>query len=299
MIRRQCRQFQKQAQLNIVDAGDGIRLSARLNCQDDPNAPLVILLHGWLGCADSLYLLSLGKFLFDRGYHVVRLNLRDHGDSHHLNQGLFHSCRIQEVIDACIQLQSKFQSSLFSMVGFSLGGNFALRVNAFTSPTQLQLHRTIAFCPVINPMHTLIALENTFLVYRTYFMQRWKASFYKKAAAFPHIYKKEIFNAFGNLREATDNLATQFAGFDSLENYLNGYAITHDRLASLHAPSQIVLAQDDPIIPWRDQSDLASSDYLNILTTEHGGHCGYLEIDMTSPWVNQLVLENLQNKTAL
>ena len=35
-----------------------------------------------------------------RGYDVVRLNLRDHGDSHHLNPEIFHSCRIAEVVGA-------------------------------------------------------------------------------------------------------------------------------------------------------------------------------------------------------
>ena len=290
---RQCGHFRKQAQAQIINAGKTIRLSALLNKQSRDDAPLIILLHGWLGCADSLYLLSLGSFLFDHGYHVVRLNLRDHGDSHHLNEELFHSCRIQEVIDACIQIQTRFPQSLLSMAGFSLGGNFALRVNAFTTQDQFPLHRTIAFCPVMNPMNTLLALENSFLVYRNYFMQRWKTAFYKKVSAFPDVYNKETFKAFRSLREATADLATQYAGFDCLEDYLNGYAITQDRLNTLHASSHIVLAKDDPIIPWRDQSQLAAGRFLTILNTEHGGHCGFLAPDLTSPWIDQFVLDCL------
>ncbi len=292
---RQSAQFRKLAQAHIVSAGESIRLSALINRQRHADAPLIILLHGWLGCADSLYLLSLGKFLFDQGYHVVRLNLRDHGDSQHLNEELFHSCRIQEVIDACIQIKSEFPQSLFSMAGFSLGGNFALRVNAFTTQDQLPLHRTIAFCPVMSPVNTLLALENSFLVYRNYFMQRWRTAFYKKVAAFPNIYNKETFKAFRSLREATADLATRYAGFDCLEDYLNGYAITQERLSTLHAPSHIVLARDDPIIPWRDQKHLAASRYLTVLNTEHGGHCGFLAPDLTSPWIDRFVLDRLKS----
>ena len=59
-----------------------------------------MLLHGWEGSSDSLYLLSLAQPLFEAGYDVARLNLRDHGDSHHLNEEIFHSCRIAEVVGA-------------------------------------------------------------------------------------------------------------------------------------------------------------------------------------------------------
>ena len=39
---------------------------------------------------------------------MVRLNLRDHGDSHHLNPGIFHSCRIAEVVGAVQRLQALY-----------------------------------------------------------------------------------------------------------------------------------------------------------------------------------------------
>ena len=93
----------------MLDCGEGVRLSALHANQEASNGPaaarLVVLLHGWEGSANSLYVLSLGQYLFDRGYDVLRLNLRDHGDSHHLNEGIFHSCRIAEVVGAvrCIQ----------------------------------------------------------------------------------------------------------------------------------------------------------------------------------------------------
>lgn len=289
--------FKQQAKKEIIHAGDDIRLAAVFNLQNQSNAPTVILLHGWLGCADSLYLISLGDFLYQNGFNVVRLNFRDHGDTHSLNEELFHSCRIQEVIDACISIQQKFPDALMSLIGFSLGGNFALRVNALTTGEQLNIHRTIAFCPVIDPLNTLIALENSLLVYRNYFMQRWKVSFNTKVAAFPHLYSKETFKSFHSLRDATENLATHYAGFDSLEAYLSGYSIAGNRLSSLHAPSQVILAKDDPIIPWQDQDKLASSEQLNIYLSEHGGHCGFLAADLTSPWIDRVALDYLLQVT--
>ena len=68
----------------------------------------MVLLHGWEGSADSLYVLSLAQLLFEQRFEVVRLNLRDHGDTHHLNRELFHSCRLPEVVGAVRALQQRF-----------------------------------------------------------------------------------------------------------------------------------------------------------------------------------------------
>ena len=287
---RKSSQFRQQAEATIIPAGHNIRLLAKYNRQSQHHCPTVILFHGWLGCADSLYLVTLGDFLFEHGFNVVRLNFRDHGDSHHLNEKIFHSCRIQEVINACIHIQQEFDSPI-SLVGFSLGANFALRVNAFTTPEQLTITNTVSFCPVIDPSHTLDALENSLMVYRNYFMQRWKTSFYQKAEAFPHLFSKQAFDRLRTLRDATKNLAIKYAGFENLDAYLNGYSIAGDRLKTLHVPATIILAKDDPIIPWQDKDKLANSDFLTIHISEHGGHCGFLDTDLTCPWIDNTTLE--------
>ncbi|MDW3095432.1 MAG: alpha/beta fold hydrolase [Gammaproteobacteria bacterium] len=291
---RKSKFFRKHAEEKIIPAGHGIRLSAQYNQQDQNDAPVVVLLHGWLGCSDSLYLVTLGDYLFKQGFHVVRLNLRDHGNSHHLNEKIFHSCRIQEVINACIYIHHEFNQPI-SLIGFSLGANFALRINAFTTHEQLALNATIAFCPVVDPNHTLQALESSLLVYRNYFMQRWKSSFYQKVNAFPHIYSKQTFDKCKNLRQATENLATQYAGFKDLDSYLNGYSIANDRLSTLQSTANIIFSKDDPIIPWQDQAKLAENKHLNILLTDHGGHCGFLEPDLSSPWIEEFSLTHLKS----
>ena len=292
LLNRQCRDFRRAATPVIIPAQHNIRLSALINRQPG-KADTVLLMHGWLGCADSLYLISLGQALFQAGYHVVRLNFRDHGNSHHLNAQLFHSCRIQEVINACISIQDQFQSDL-SLIGFSLGGNFALRVNAYTQRSELDLHRTIAICPVIDPDNTLSALENSMPVYAHYFMQRWKKTFYAKAQAFPALYAKASFDEAHDLRTATANLATQYAGFSDLDSYLQGYSICGQRLSTLQAEAITLLAEDDPIIPWQDKDKIYPADNHQILTSQYGGHCGFLDHSLNSTWIDRLIVEHLQ-----
>jgi len=56
--------------------------------------------------------------LFDLGFEVVRLNLRDHGATHHLNRELFHSCRLPEVVGAVRALANRFAGLPIMLGGF-------------------------------------------------------------------------------------------------------------------------------------------------------------------------------------
>src|SRR6478672_12378423 len=79
---------------HLVDGGEGVRLQGVHSVVPgvDPRG-LALLLHGWEGSAESSYMrLTAAQFL-QRGFAVFRLNFRDHGDSHHLNEALFHSNR--------------------------------------------------------------------------------------------------------------------------------------------------------------------------------------------------------------
>ena len=108
----------------LLEVNDGIRLQAEVSIRAENTKGIVIMIHGWEGCADSLYLLSAGATLFKRGYNVVRLNLRDHGPTHHLNRELFNSTRIQEVLEAVKLLLARYPHRKKFMLGFSTGRQF-------------------------------------------------------------------------------------------------------------------------------------------------------------------------------
>src|SRR5262249_30742219 len=92
----------------LLDCGDGVRLQCFRSSPVGGNGRPVVILHGWEGSAQSLYILSLAQQMFERGFEVLRLNLRDHGETHHLNRELFHSCRLSDVIGALCTLQGLF-----------------------------------------------------------------------------------------------------------------------------------------------------------------------------------------------
>ncbi|MEM6641290.1 MAG: alpha/beta fold hydrolase [Pseudomonadota bacterium] len=263
-----------------LDAGDDVTLTGWYSAARD-TGPLAILIHGWEGSAQSQYMLSTSAALFERGYRVMRFQLRDHGESHHLNEGLFHSCRLDEAVGGVAEIIRRFgNGEPVVLGGYSLGGNFSLRIGAAASRAGFQLAAIGAVCPVVVPRNTLDALEQTLSIYEMYFMRKWRRSLAKKRTHFPNTFTEDWITARASMRVLTARLVAHY-GYMDLDNYLDGYRITGDRLAALAAPSRVLVAADDPIIPVAD-FDALRAPGLSILRTEHGGHCGYID-SLTGP----------------
>jgi uncharacterized protein len=261
------------------------------NAQDsNPARPLAILIHGWEGSANSTYIQSAAAALFDQGYDVIRLHLPDHGPSHHLNSGLFHAARIDEVVAAIKSINTLFPRERSYLAGFSLGGNFALRVAARVKTEHLKLTKVVAISPVVEPSQTYAALENGSGFYRTYFMRKWQKSLAIKHAAFPEkIALDEIKNA-RNLMQLTELLVDQHTEFNSVQEYFDSYTLTGATLAAIDVPTEIITSQDDPVIPVLDFHAIEKPAKLNIRVQSHGGHCGFIKNYALDSWLNEELL---------
>ncbi len=273
----------------IVECGDGVRLMGVMSARPSAARGLVILLHGWEGCADSGYMLSAGATLHERGHDVFRLNFRDHGGTHTLNEGIFHSCRIDEVVNAVKAIQDRHRAPRTVLVGFSLGGNFALRVAVRAAVADIDLDRVVAVCPVLRPSNTMQALETGLWVYRRYFLKRWRRSLAAKSRIFPGRYDFGDLRRLRTLSATTEYLVTRYSGFPDLDTYLDGYAITGRALEGLDVPTRIIAAADDPVIPAGDLADLARSSALSVSLFPHGGHCGFVAGYSLRNWLDDAI----------
>ena len=295
LVQHRAKALTTNAQTHTLDCGDGIRLMGEYSCKPGNNKGLVIMIHGWLGCNDSLYLLSAGSKLFAAGYNIFRLNLRDHGDSNHLNQALFNSSRIKEVVNAVKAIQQLFPHPKNYLTGFSLGGNFCLRVAARATENQIKLNHVVAICPVINPYKTNRNLHDGFFIYHHYFRNRWKNSLLNKLQHFPeHGYRQAIKN-LSTLDEMNNYFVPNHTAYDDVDEYLNAYAIGGDHLAKLDIPCHIISSEDDPVILAEDLNELADNNKLTIELTRHGGHCGYIEGLSLNSWVDKRILALLND----
>lgn len=277
----------------VVDGGNGVRLLGQYSKQEGESKGLVILFHGWEGSSRSNYVVGVGGELFARGFDVFRLNFRDHGDTHHLNPEIFHSCRLDEVVHAVKDIQQRTDAKSYALSGYSLGGNFALRVAIKAPEAGLSLNRVVAVCPVVSPANVLKAMEEGPSVYENYFIRKWTRSLKHKQSLFPDAYEYEDWHALGGLRERTDFLATRYYEFESLEHYFEGYSIAGDRLAAIQIPTTILMSEDDPVVPVADFKDLPENRNVELLVTSFGGHCAFLKNWKMESWADDLIVERV------
>lgn len=260
-----------------LDGGDGIRLQGILSTPENSHPKtLVLLLHGWEGSAQSSYVRAAAARLLQDGYRVFRLNFRDHGDTHHLNEEIFHSGRIAEVAAAAADLVTRLAVQRLAVAGWSLGGNFALRLGLVANAANLPLTALAAICPAIDPARTMSALENGLPLYLRYFEHKWRRSLAKKRELFPerHDFDDAVLKL--RMRPLTAYFAERHTDYGSLENYFDAYNIAGERLAALPVSADILMAADDPIVPVADFHAIARLPSLRVELSEYGGHCGFL-----------------------
>ena len=282
---------------HLVDAGDGIRLHGVYSTLP-ARAPrgLALLLHGWEGSAESGYMRLTCARLLERGFDVFRLNFRDHGDTHHLNEDLFHSNRLDEVLQAALAVSRRWQRPGQPMVvaGYSLGGNFALRVALHAPRMGLQLARVAAVCPALDPERTTIAMERGLPVYERYFLKKWTRSLRRKRELFPERHAiAEAQLRSRRLRELTAWLVARHTGFADVDAYFDGYRISRDRMRGLQVPADILTSADDPVIPVEDFHDWQLPADATVEIAAHGGHCAFLRGASLRGYAEDWVAERL------
>jgi len=278
----------------VLVAEDGTRLQAELDrAHGTASTALVVLIHGWEGSSRSSYLVTTAAGLLAQGYDVLRINLRDHGDSHHLNPELFNSTRSPEVASALQGFVDEHDYRRLFLVGFSLGGSFVLRIAADRG-AELGLNACVAICPPTDPARAMDALNNGFFVYENYFFRRWHESLRRKLECFPQLDYADDLARAKTLDDLNRLLIPRHTIYDRVEDYFAAYALVGGRLSTLVSPAYLIAAQDDPIIPVSDLARIEPIEQLSIETCRFGGHCGFLQNMAAHSWAEDRILQILQ-----
>ncbi|MBI5117303.1 alpha/beta fold hydrolase [Candidatus Poribacteria bacterium] len=267
----------------ILETCERVRLIGHYSPHPEARG-LVILLNGWLGDSGSAYIAGTGKYLYQNGYSVFRLNYRDHGDSHHLNSGLFYASLLEEVFESVRQAASIEKGRAVFLAGFSLGGNFALRIAHQCATTHIEnLKHIVSISPLLDPDKTTDTVDSDKLI-RAYFLKKWRQSLLKKQSLFPEKYDFSGILNNNYIRIMTEELLKRYGPYESARQYFQAYEIKNDALMTIPVPTTIITAEDDPIIPVADFHRLELNRLTKLVIHQHGGHNGFIESFRLSTW---------------
>jgi len=282
----------------ILDCGEGVRLLGYHSPQPIGQAHgTILLIHGWEGSADSIYIISTAAFFYQRGFAIFRLNLRDHGASHYLNEGLFHGALIRETFVAAKEISRRFRQGPLYIVGFSLGGNFALRLAIKHSREENipHLSHVFAISPALDPHKATLAIDGGLGVYRRYFLNKWKKSLRKKQALFPQTYDFGAMMKTRSCMELTEAIMIYYRDYRDYRDYFRQYTLRGSVFAGLTVPTTIMISRDDPVIPIEDFYELETHPQLRISVQSYGGHCGFIDMPAFTCWYERQIYNAIRN----
>ena len=276
--------------------GDGTDdvLLADLHVPKPPGArPLAILIHGLTGCGESFYVLSTARTLLDRGFPVLRLNLRGAGPNAGACREQYHAGRTGDVQKVLAALDPGLARNGIVAVGYSLGGNVLLKLlgeAGTASGTPLRL------AAAVSPPIDLAAAARRILhprnrLYHRYLLARMKDEARATRGGLAPAFAAAV-SAARTIVDYDDTVIAPRYGFASAADY---YARCSSgvTLGGIRTPTLIVHSRDDPWIPAAalEAAGQRRNPSVRIVLSAKGGHVGFHGAGTKTPWHDALNAE--------
>jgi len=251
-----------------------------------PTAPLLVILHGLEGSAESSYARMLMEAALAKGWRSCVLHFRDCGDYTNRLPRRYHAGETNDLRYFLETLQESPESAENSgpivAVGYSLGGNVLLKYLG-ESGDDTPLRSATAVCVPLDLHDCAKALERGFSrTYQRHLLKRMKAAVRRKFDEHTAAFDWDKAMSARSFAEFDDSVTAPLHGFKNMQDYYDRCSSTHF-LKTIERPTLIINALDDPfmtrdVIPTRDKL----SDDVILEVAQGGGHVGF--IDGGTPW---------------
>jgi predicted alpha/beta-fold hydrolase len=146
-------------------SGSQIASSVLCECHWHPAAvrakrPTVILVHGLEGSSESQYVVGNANKMWRAGANIIRLNMRNCGDTERLSPTLYHSGLSSDVGAVLRRFIAREGLESVALAGYSMGGNLVLKLaGELGADAPRELHSVVAVSPSIDLGPTADALH--------------------------------------------------------------------------------------------------------------------------------------------
>ena len=256
---------------------DGDRLRVHWNRAEPRGRSVLIVLHGLTGCAASPQVIGIAAKGWARGFDVVRVDLRNaSGDTQ--STAIGHAGRSEDIRTVLDHVVERAPRSTICIVGYSLGGNVALKAMgemSHSTPEQLRAVATISVPIDLDAACRRIDAA-TNIVYRTYFVRRLRSIVARRAERVAGRYRQINLAGVRTIRGFDEAVVAPLGGFDNAADY-NARCSALQFIESIRVRTLLIQAQDDPFIPFDAYRDprIGSNSAVTLLATARGGHTGF------------------------
>lgn len=253
----------------------------------------LLAIHGLGGSAESPYMRRTAALAASRGWTVVRMNLRNCGGTEALASTLYNAGQSDDADAALHALEARAFPRPYALVGFSLGGNIAMRY-AGLSGDDCRADRVAAVNPPVDLTLCIASMERPAnALYHAYFTRLLCAHLarIRRVRAVPG--PKATPRTIGGVRGFDEAFTAPDAGYASAADYYRG-ASAAPVLSGIRRPALIVSSKDDPFVPVAMfDAHRAASAHLRFGHPAAGGHCGYWSATRPRFWAADAVLRFL------
>ena len=239
----------------------------------------LMIVHGLEGSSDSQYVVGTGNKAWDRGWNVVRMNIRNCGGTEGLTPTLYHSGLSGDIRAVINTLLEQEGLEHFALAGFSMGGNQVLKcVGEWGTDAPSQMIAACAVSPACDLSLSADALHRgQNRIYEWWFLVGLFKRFRRKAEIFPGRFDPKLLKGIRSIRDFDERITAKYMGFAGAEDYYSKASSARivDRIA---VPTLVIHSLDDPFIVMSEQTaeKLKSNPNITYLESKHGGHCAFI-----------------------
>lgn len=257
--------------------------------------PVVLLVHGLGGDAQSPYLHRIGAKLRRRALRTVRVDLRGFGASAARCRQFFHSGRSDDVRAALQAVAALCPRSPIRAAGFSLGGHLLLRALS-EDLGSIPLDCAVAVSPPCDLERSVEKLrEGAGALYDRYFARLLVRHVADRARADRSLRLPTLAPPPAKIVDFDGRFTAPMAGFASaLEYYRNCESVSS--LERIAVPTTIWVSRDDPVVAVEPMERAPRSPQVKIHITTAGGHLGFVsraDARGDRRWMDARVVETL------
>lgn len=271
--------FAYRARQHIVELSDGDRIVLH----DDrpaawqPGDRAALLIHGLGGCHLSAYMQRISAKLESRGVRSFRMDLRGCGAGTALARLPYHSGRSDDAAAALETIAMLCPGSPVALIGFSLGGNIALKLlgELGDRPCGI-LDRAVAVCP---PADLTAAIGHISRprnrLYERHFLRRLIAQVRQRRKLLADLPGVDWTQAPRRLWDFDDVYTAPVSGFGGADEYYRLASSLRVR-QGICRPALVIAAQDDPLVPVASLDPLSECPMVQLEIAPSGGHLGFV-----------------------